>query len=76
MLALEVVGDNDDLRGEIEGVKGRIGASLDFILSCHLPSSNFPSRQGGGEKLVQWCHGAPGLIPTLALAYRVLGEQR
>lgn len=39
-----------------------------------LPSGNLPSSLGGGgrDRLVQLCHGAPGLIPTMLKAEEVL----
>ncbi|KAF2069487.1 hypothetical protein CYY_009197 [Polysphondylium violaceum] len=44
--------------------------SLDFLMGTMLPSGNFPSRpQNKNDRLVQFCHGAPGVIPTLVKAY-------
>jgi lantibiotic modifying enzyme len=35
---------------------------------------NFPSREGGSDQLVQWCHGAPGIIPTLVKMYKLTNK--
>uniref|UniRef100_A0A0D6QWX3 LanC-like protein GCL1 n=1 Tax=Araucaria cunninghamii TaxID=56994 RepID=A0A0D6QWX3_ARACU len=37
-----------------------------------LPSKNYPSSEGNSrDKLVQWCHGAPGVAITLCKAAQV-----
>eukprot|EP01132_Coremiostelium_polycephalum_P005036 gene5036-6266_t len=50
--------------------------SIDYLVTCQFPSSgNFPSRKENTEdKLVQWCHGAPGIIPTLIKSSQFFGE--
>lgn len=46
--------------------------TLDDLLAQRLPSGNFPSSQGSrNDRLVQWCHGAPGFAELLATAYKV-----
>eukprot|EP01105_Mastigella_eilhardi_P012408 TRINITY_DN2844_c0_g1_i1.p1 TRINITY_DN2844_c0_g1~~TRINITY_DN2844_c0_g1_i1.p1 ORF type:complete len:260 (+),score=46.38 TRINITY_DN2844_c0_g1_i1:799-1578(+) len=48
---------------------------LDWLLTLQYPSGNFPSSLGSrSDELVQWCHGGPGIIPTLCVAARVLGD--
>lgn len=51
-----------------------IKPTLDWLLSQQFPSGNFPSslNSSNGDKLVQWCHGAPGFVPLCILAYQVL----
>lgn len=50
-------------------------STLAFLLSIRLPSGNCPSslpddpRESSSDKLVQWCHGAPGLIFACLAAY-------
>lgn len=40
--------------------------SIDILLGATFPSGNLPSILGSpNDRLVQWCHGAPGLIPLL-----------
>ena len=51
-----------------------IQESVDYLLSLQLSSKNFPSSlesAGGKDRLVQWCHGAPGYAHLWATAYRV-----
>ncbi|KAM1343408.1 hypothetical protein PS2_007543 [Malus domestica] len=41
-----------------------------------FPSSNFPSRDGSeSDRLVHWCHGAPGVALTLVRAAEVFGDE-
>eukprot|EP00051_Salpingoeca_urceolata_P021227 m.330079 g.330079 ORF g.330079 m.330079 type:complete len:632 (+) comp19759_c1_seq17:161-2056(+) len=59
--------------------KAVIVGSLTFLVQVQDPFGNFPSSvQSGREtekRLVHWCHGAPGTIPTLCKAYEVYGDQ-
>ena len=47
--------------------------TLDYLLSLQFHSGNFPSslESGGRDRLVQWCHGAPGFVHLLGLAHQV-----
>lgn len=51
-------------------------ATLDHLLSIRFDGTgNLPSSEHKEhDKLVQWCHGAPGLALTLAKAYEVTRE--
>lgn len=51
---------------------------VDHLLSLQFASGNFPSSVGSssGDKLVQWCHGAPGWIYTLLAAYKTYNDKR
>lgn len=42
-------------------------------MSLKFPSGNYPSSigSGGGDKLVHWCHGAPGWVYMFIAAYKV-----
>jgi hypothetical protein len=54
-------------------------STLDYCLSIRLPSGNFPSSEKDSEpsdRLVQWCHGAPGLALACLQAHEVLGEKK
>ncbi|XP_046678905.1 glutathione S-transferase LANCL1 isoform X1 [Homalodisca vitripennis] len=54
-----------------------IKPTLDDLIAQRLPSGNFPSSQGSrSDRLVQWCHGAPGFAELLATAYKEFGEER
>uniref|UniRef100_A0A1B6L8E6 LanC-like protein 2 n=2 Tax=Graphocephala atropunctata TaxID=36148 RepID=A0A1B6L8E6_9HEMI len=51
--------------------------TLDDLIAQRLLSGNFPSSQGSrNDRLVQWCHGAPGFAELLATAYKEFGEER
>lgn len=49
--------------------------SIDWLASLQYPSGNYPSSIGSStDKLVHWCHGAPGTIHLLLLAHLVFKE--
>jgi len=50
-----------------------IKPTLDYLMTLKFPSGNYPSSvgSGSGDRLVHWCHGAPGWILLFALAYKV-----
>ncbi|GBF88577.1 hypothetical protein Rsub_01292 [Raphidocelis subcapitata] len=51
--------------------------ACDALAGALLQSGNLPSSLGSREdRLVQWCHGAPGLIPTMIKAEEALGGGR
>src|SRR5262249_25721096 len=52
-----------------------IVGALDFLLSIQK-DGNFPGAIEPTPELVHWCHGAPGIIPTLCKAYEVFGDAR
>ena len=51
--------------------------SLEYLLRLQLPSGNFPSsaKKLQNDIRVQWCHGAPGAIPCLSVAYQIWGNR-
>lgn len=52
----------------------QVKPTVDYLVNTAFPSGNFPSSKGNDkDRLVHWCHGAPGLIPVLLLAHRVWG---
>lgn len=54
-----------------------IKPTLDFLLSLRFPSGNIRSSCGkDADRLVHWCHGAPGFVYTLVQGYRVFGDQK
>ncbi|XP_047988051.1 lanC-like protein 2 [Leguminivora glycinivorella] len=55
-----------------------IKPTLDWLLNQKFPSGNFPSslKSASGDRLVQWCHGAPGFVPLLILAYQIFGDDK
>lgn len=45
---------------------------IDQHLNQRLPSGNMkPSTDQETDKLIHWCHGAPGAIHLNALAYKI-----
>ncbi|UYV64097.1 LANCL1 [Cordylochernes scorpioides] len=51
--------------------------AIDCVLGLKLPSGNFPAYVGNDtDRLVQWCHGAPGILYLFSQAYAIYGEQR
>ncbi|PNF36631.1 hypothetical protein B7P43_G13328 [Cryptotermes secundus] len=45
--------------------------TIDYLQGIRFPSNNFPSSLGNNtDKLVQWCHGAPGVVFLFAEAYK------
>lgn len=47
---------------------------LDKLIDLEFPSNNIMSSIGNRrDRLVQWCHGAPGAIHLYVLAYKVRG---
>lgn len=57
-----------------------VQGTLDFCISIRLPSGNFPSSlpdspgDSSSDKLVQWCHGAPGLVFACLAAYALWSQ--
>jgi lantibiotic modifying enzyme len=57
--------------------------TMDWTLSLITSNANLPSSvtdcfrvRSGKDNLVHWCHGAPGVIPTLCQAYGVFGDRK
>lgn len=59
-------------------LKELIGPSIDYLCSITFPSGNLPSSIGSssGDKLVHWCHGAPGAIFLFTLAYQIFQDKK
>ena len=47
--------------------------SIDYLEGQLMPSGNLASSPDsiGRDRLVQWCHGAPGAVTLFAMAYKV-----
>lgn len=60
-------------RDREEDLQQLIRPTVEYLLRCRYESGNFLSSiEGAGtDKLVHWCHGAPGAIYMLLTAYRV-----
>jgi lantibiotic modifying enzyme len=60
-----------------EHLESHIKPTLDYILSLKFKSNNFPSSvTNTTDRLVQWCHGAPGLALTFSRAYEIFKDER
>ncbi|XP_047527785.1 glutathione S-transferase LANCL1-like isoform X1 [Vanessa atalanta] len=61
-----------------EEIRSFIKPTLDWLLKQRFPSGNFPSslKSSSGDRLVQWCHGAPGFVPLCLLAYQIFHEEK
>ena len=56
---------------------GRVRAATRALAASLLPSGNLPSRLGredSNDRLVQWCHGAPGFLLLAAAAAQLGGN--
>ncbi|XP_071692182.1 lanC-like protein GCR2 [Rutidosis leptorrhynchoides] len=57
---------------ELDDVKG----TLRYMIKNRFSSGNYPSSEGSeSDRLVHWCHGAPGVALTLAKAAKVFGSE-
>lgn len=56
----------------------RIHGTIDYLQSLRLPSGNYPTMpcKQDGDQLVQWCHGAPGVLLLFVRAYEIFGEPK
>ncbi|KAM4718766.1 lanC-like protein 2 isoform 2-T6 [Anableps anableps] len=54
-----------------------IRPSIDYVRHKRFRSGNFPSSLSNeSDRLVHWCHGAPGVIHMLIMAYTVFKEEK
>jgi len=57
-------------------MKELIRPSVDYVLNLQMASGNFPSSKGNDkDRLVHFCHGAPGVVHLLLTAHLVWGEE-
>uniref|UniRef100_A0A2C9W6I8 LanC-like protein GCR2 n=1 Tax=Manihot esculenta TaxID=3983 RepID=A0A2C9W6I8_MANES len=69
---MHVLMDMELKPNEVEDVKG----TLRYMIKNRFPSGNYPSSEGSeSDRLVHWCHGAPGVALTLVKAAEVFGDQ-
>ncbi|CAF3627764.1 unnamed protein product, partial [Rotaria sp. Silwood2] len=51
-------------------VQSHLIPTVEFLKSKRLPSGNYlSSSDSKSDKLVQWCHGAPGFVFLFVRAY-------
>jgi len=52
-----------------------IQPSVDYVLNMQMESGNFPSSKGNDkDRLVHWCHGAPGVCHLMLKAHQEWGH--
>lgn len=53
----------------------KVKGAIDFCVSQKYPSGNYPSSlESTSDRLVHWCHGAPGFLFLFAKAYEIFGD--
>lgn len=59
-------------------IQGHVKQTLDYLMTLQFKSGNFPSslKPHMDDKLVHWCHGAPGVIYVLVEAFKVYGDEK
>eukprot|EP00088_Acartia_fossae_P068776 TRINITY_DN8799_c0_g1_i2.p1 TRINITY_DN8799_c0_g1~~TRINITY_DN8799_c0_g1_i2.p1 ORF type:complete len:413 (-),score=53.50 TRINITY_DN8799_c0_g1_i2:122-1309(-) len=58
-------------------IEDLVKPSVDYLLGKAFPSGNFPSSEGSDrDRLVHWCHGAPGIVHLLLLCYTKWGDKK
>lgn len=51
--------------------------TIDYLLTKQFSSANFPSSlENESDRLIHWCHGAPGAVFLMLKAYQVFQERR
>jgi hypothetical protein len=51
--------------------------SIDKLIEFQFEDGNFPSSyNNNNNKLIQWCHGAPGVIPLLIKIYKITNDKK
>ncbi|XP_041977180.1 lanC-like protein 2 isoform X1 [Aricia agestis] len=55
-----------------------IRPTIDWLTTQRFEGGNFSSSLGSksGDRLVQWCHGAPGFVPLYISAYQVFEDKK
>lgn len=70
---MHVLMDMDLKPDEAQDVKG----TLKYMIKNRFPGGNYPVSEEDRKRdaLVHWCHGAPGIVLTLAKAAKVFGDK-
>ncbi|CAL8397848.1 unnamed protein product [Arctogadus glacialis] len=56
---------------------GVVRPSVDYLRHKRFRSGNYPSSLSNeSDRLVHWCHGAPGVVPMLLMAYQLFKEEK
>eukprot|EP00090_Calanus_glacialis_P004780 TRINITY_DN13584_c0_g1_i1.p1 TRINITY_DN13584_c0_g1~~TRINITY_DN13584_c0_g1_i1.p1 ORF type:complete len:403 (+),score=138.06 TRINITY_DN13584_c0_g1_i1:730-1938(+) len=55
-------------------MKEQVRPAVDYLVNMQMEGGNFPSSKGNEkDRLIHWCHGAPGVTLCLLLAHQVWG---
>ncbi|XP_071959733.1 glutathione S-transferase LANCL1-like [Antedon mediterranea] len=66
-----------DLPAVTSSLREYIQPTIDYVATLQFPSGNFPSSLGNDkDRLIHWCHGAPGVIHLMLQAYKKFGDQK
>ncbi|KAL0842055.1 hypothetical protein ABMA28_014252 [Loxostege sticticalis] len=59
-------------------IRSFVKPTLDWLLNQRYSSGNFQSslESSSSDRLVQWCHGAPGFVPLCILAHQVFEDDK
>lgn len=73
--AVILLPEDASLRGKVEKY---VRPTLDYMIGLKFPSGNYPSslESGDKDKLIHWCHGAPGVVYSFIFAYRVFNDEK
>ncbi|CAK1552063.1 unnamed protein product [Leptosia nina] len=67
-------------RNYIKGndLRAFVKPTIDWLLGSRFQTGNFPSSLGSssGDRLVQWCHGAPGFVSLCLAAYQAFDDEK
>ncbi|XP_063949545.1 lanC-like protein GCR2 [Daucus carota subsp. sativus] len=56
--------------------KESVRGTLQYMMKNRFRSGNYPSSEGNeSDRLVHWCHGAPGVALTLVRAAKFFGDE-
>jgi len=50
--------------------------TIEWILQQQRPDGDFPEPDETDDELIQYCHGAPGVMVTMMKAYQIFGDTR
>ncbi|KAL2715276.1 lanC-like protein 2 isoform X1 [Vespula squamosa] len=60
-----------------EQLKNFILSTLYYLQDLKYPSGNFPSSiESNTDRLIHWCHGAPGMTMLFCLAYEIYSDKK
>jgi lantibiotic modifying enzyme len=59
-----------------DNIMKEIKSTIKYLILLQFSDGNFPSSMGNdSNKLVHFCHGAPGSVYTLSIAYQIFNDE-